>query len=121
MTGAPFRFLGGINMSLATRLNQLRLKRGKSLQEVADAMDVSKTHIWELEKGRSENPSLDMLKKLSDYFEVSIRTLVGEDMDASEDDGLVKMFRQASQLGPRDREILESMIKSMTKGKDEIG
>jgi transcriptional regulator with XRE-family HTH domain len=113
--------MGGINMSLSTRLNQLRLKKGKSLQEVADAMEVSKTHIWELEKGRSENPSLDMLKKLSDYFEVSIRTLVGEDMDASEDDGLVQMFRQASQLGPRDREILESMIKSMTKGKDEIG
>lgn len=32
------------------RLKRLRLARGMSLQQFADAVDLSKTYIWELEK-----------------------------------------------------------------------
>lgn len=102
-------------MSLATRLNQLRLKKGSSFQDVADKIGVSKTHIWELEKGRSENPSLEMLTKLADYFNVTIRYLVGEDVTATDDQQLEKMFRQVGSLGENDREFLDDMIKNMMK------
>lgn len=102
-------------MSLATRLNQLRLKKGKSLQEVADAICVSKTHIWELEKGRSENPSFEMLTKLADYFKVSIRYLVGEDHESKDDPQLERMFRQVGDLDDRDRALLDDMIANMIK------
>lgn len=102
-------------MSLATRLNQLRLKKGKSLQEVADAIGVSKTHIWELEKGRSENPSFEMLTKLADYFKVSIRYLVGEDHESKDDPQLERMFRQVGELDERDRALLDDMIANMVR------
>nr|WP_015061891.1 helix-turn-helix transcriptional regulator [Sulfitobacter sp. DFL14]AFK89169.1 hypothetical protein [Sulfitobacter sp. DFL14] len=102
-------------MSLATRLNQLRVKKGASFQDVADKIGVSKTHIWELEKGRSENPSLEMLTKLADYFNVTIRYLVGEDVTATDDQQLEKMFRQVGSLGENDREFLDDMIKNMMK------
>lgn len=102
-------------MSLATRINQLRLKKGASFQDVADEIGVSKTHIWELEKGRSENPSLEMLTKLADYFNVTIRYLVGEDVAATDDQQLEKMFRQVGALGENDREFLDDMIKNMMK------
>jgi transcriptional regulator with XRE-family HTH domain len=105
--------LGGIVMSLATRLNQLRLREHQSLQELADAIGVSKTHIWELEKGRSDNPSLEMLTKLANHFGVTIRSLVGEDTESSDDEKLAMMFRQAGDLGPNDRAVLEDMIRSM--------
>ncbi len=102
-------------MSLATRLNQLRLKKGKSLQEVADAVGVSKTHIWELEKGRSENPSFEMLTKLANYFGVTIRFLVGEEIGSSNDEQLERMFRQVGELDERDRALLDDMIANMVK------
>lgn len=102
-------------MSFATRLNQLRLKKGKSLQEVAEAVGASKTHIWELEKGRSENPSFEMLTKLADYFGVTIRFLVGEEIGSSGDEQLERMFRQVGELDPRDREFLDDMIANMIK------
>jgi transcriptional regulator with XRE-family HTH domain len=102
-------------MSLATRLNQQRLKKGKSLQEVADAIGVSKTHIWELEKGRSENPSFEMLTKLADYFGVTIRFLVGEEVGSSGDEQLERMFRQVGDLDERDRALLDDMIANMMK------
>ena len=42
--------------ALGDRINRLRLKKGNSLQGVANAVGVSKAHIWELEKGRTGNP-----------------------------------------------------------------
>lgn len=102
-------------MSFATRLNQLRLRKGQSLQDVADAIGVSKTHIWELEKARSENPSLEMLTKLADHFGVTIRHLVGEEIESSGDEELEKMFRQVGALGSNDRAILDDMVKGMLK------
>ena len=102
-------------MSLATRLNQLRIRKGASLQEVADAIGVSKTHIWEMEKSRSKNPSIEMLTKLADYFGVTIRFLVGEEVGVSGDEQLERMFRQVGELDYRDRALLDDMIANMAK------
>lgn len=102
-------------MAIAARLRELRMKKGKSLQEVADAVGVSKTHVWELEKGRTENPSLEMLTKLADYFKVPIRSLMGEDFESAEDERLVRMFRQVGELSEDEREILDDMIQSLRR------
>ena len=40
-------------MGLGVQITQLRLQKAESLQQVADAVGVSKAHIWELEKGRT--------------------------------------------------------------------
>ena len=68
-------------MSLATNLKKHRLRKGASLQEVADAVGVSKPHIWKLERGDDDkvNPSLELLEKLADYFKTSIASLISED------------------------------------------
>ncbi len=100
-------------MSLAVRLNELRNKKGKSLQDVATAVEVSKTHIWELEKGRAENPSVELLTKLSDYFKVSIRYLIGEDFENEQSDDLARMFRQVGDLEDGDRAIVDDLIQSL--------
>ena len=52
-------------MSLAMKLQKLRTQRGQSLQVVADAVGASKAHIWELEKGTTRNPSIELLKSLA--------------------------------------------------------
>lgn len=103
-------------MSLATRLTDLRLKHRQSLQQVADAVGVSKAHIWELEKGRTDNPSMHLVERLADHFKVSVAFLVGEDVEAPDaDKDLQRMFRQAQQLDPREREILDDMMQSLLR------
>ena len=64
-------------MRIAGQLKHLRLRRGRSLQQVADAVGVSKPHIWEIESGRS-NASLELVGKLARYFEVPASILLGE-------------------------------------------
>ncbi|MGG9998644.1 helix-turn-helix domain-containing protein [Pseudovibrio ascidiaceicola] len=102
-------------MTLATRLKDLRIGKRQSLQDVADAVGVSKTHVWELEKGRSLNPSLEMLTKLATNFDVTVRFLIGEDYESAKDPQIEKMFRQVSSLDTHDRKILEEMVQTMAK------
>lgn len=101
-------------MSLAAKLKELRMKKSQSLQQVADAIGISKTHVYDLEKGKSKNPSVDLLKKYSNHFAVPVKTLVGEDpSDESGDPELVRMFRQAGELADEDRKLIDSMIQTM--------
>ena len=103
-------------MSLATRLFELRLKSGQSLQQVADAVGVSKAHIWELEKAKTDNPSMALVTRLADHFKVSVSFLVDEDIEAPDADvELQRMFRQAHQLTDAERAILDDMMKSLLK------
>ena len=52
-------------MTLAQRITLLRSNRDQSLQQVADAVGVSKAHIWELEKGRTDNPSMALVTRVN--------------------------------------------------------
>ena len=42
-----------------------RNKRGMSLQDVADEARSTKAHIWDMEKGRSRNPTAETIFGLS--------------------------------------------------------
>ncbi|MDZ4813205.1 MAG: helix-turn-helix transcriptional regulator [Pseudomonadota bacterium] len=102
-------------MSFASRLKLLRLHSGQSLQDVADKVGLSKPHVWELETGKSKNPTKDVLEKLSVHFGKSIAYLVGESDDAEDDAKLGVMFRELRALGSRDRDLIETLIQDMRK------
>jgi len=111
-----------VTATLAQRLKELRLRKKESLQEVADAINASKAHVWELETGKSKNPSIELLTKLANHFQSSVAQILGEDPNSSkEDPDLVAMFRDLKSLTKRDREILRSTIVSMKKIKDDDG
>jgi transcriptional regulator with XRE-family HTH domain len=65
-------------MAIGDRLKEMRIRRGESLQQVADAIGASKAHIWELESNRSKNPSLDLLQKLAGHFRTTVSYLIEE-------------------------------------------
>jgi len=101
-------------MSLGLRIADLRRKKGQSLQQVADAVGVSKAHIWELEKERTDNPSMALVTRLANYFSVTVSFLVGEDLEASDADmDIQRMFRQAKELEPHERAIIDDMMRSL--------
>ena len=98
-------------IKLAARMNQLRLRKGESLQEVATAVGVSKAHIWELEKGRADNPSMGLVARLAEHFGVSVAYMIGEDPGSPDADvELARMFRQAQELDDTDRALLDQLL-----------
>src|SRR5688572_8061901 len=98
-------------MSFARQLHDLRIRHSMSLQDVATAVGISKAHVWNLEKGLSENPSIELVVKLADLFRVRVADLVGENPAAEgEAPEMVAMFRDLKKLGPRDRETIKVLI-----------
>ncbi|MDH3668975.1 MAG: helix-turn-helix domain-containing protein [Paracoccaceae bacterium] len=105
--------------ALGRRINQLRLAKGDSLQDLANAVGVSKAHIWELEKGRTDNPAMALVTRLADHFDVTVSYLVGEEIEGSnENPNLQRMFRQARALDERDRETLDALLQSFLRRKE---
>jgi transcriptional regulator with XRE-family HTH domain len=101
-------------MPLADRIRTFRMKKGLSLQELADAAGVSKAHIWDLEQNRSKNPSLELLTKLADRLGVAVKDLVGENPEGEEEGSrVVGMYRELKDLSDRDLDVIQQMIERL--------
>lgn len=99
-------------MSLAATLRTLRAQKKLTLQEVADQLGVSKPHVWELEKGKSQNPSAETLLKLSRLFSVSIDTLLNNNVDSEQSQGLSALFRtvDSAELSRDEVAIIQQVV-----------
>lgn len=62
-----------------SRLKQLRLERGLTIQNMAEVLGLSQGSYNYYELGKTE-PNIATLKKLADYFCVSIDYLVGAEV-----------------------------------------
>jgi len=103
-------------MHFAQQLHDLRLAKRLSLQDVATAVGISKAHVWNLEKGLSDNPSMDLVVKFADLFRVRVADLVGENPDAAaEPPEMVAMFRDLKSLDPRDRETIRVLMEQLKR------
>jgi transcriptional regulator with XRE-family HTH domain len=101
-------------MQIGESLFSLRQKTGESLQEVADKVGLSKAHVWELEKGRSKNPSFELVRKLAVHYGVGIDVLTGTaDEPAADELQIGRLNRGFEELSVRDRQIVEQMISTM--------
>lgn len=109
-------------MSFARKLHDLRLAQRLSLQNVADAVGISKAHVFNLEKGITANPSMELVVKLAELFRVRVADLVGENPDAEDQPAeMVAMFRDLKQLEPGDRETIRMLMETMKKRREQKG
>jgi transcriptional regulator with XRE-family HTH domain len=61
------------------RIRSTRKARNMSLQDVADASGFTKSHVWELERGSSRNPTVRAVWSLANALGVSPAWLLGLD------------------------------------------
>ena len=105
-------------MSFAQRLHKLRISKAMSLQDVADAVSISKAHVWNLEKGLSDNPSIELVIKLADLFRVRVADLIGENPESSEENPeMVALFRDLKKLDELDRETIRVLMERLREAR----
>ncbi len=68
--------------NFATTFNKLRKSKGLTQKELAKALDVTQTAITYWETGKRE-PSIEMLEKIANYFDVSLDYLFTAQTDKS--------------------------------------
>lgn len=102
-----------ISRTLGPTLEKLRAEAGLSLMDVAKQVGCCKTHIWQLEKGSSANPSLKTLLGLSRLYGVTVGYLVGEYQGA--DMQAIQAYRDFHALTPPHRAVAFPVVTSLLK------
>jgi transcriptional regulator with XRE-family HTH domain len=70
---------GFCGTAFGERIKLLRKIRGMSLEAVGNAAGLTKSHVWELERGRSVNPTVNAVWGLATALCVSPAMLLGLD------------------------------------------
>jgi transcriptional regulator with XRE-family HTH domain len=68
---------------LSSRLKFIRRMRGVTQQQVADAINVSRTTYSTYERGRAE-PDVELLRRLSEFYKVSADFLLQIDIKSED-------------------------------------
>ena len=67
-----------LNLQLASRLKGMREAMGYSLEKLSEVSGVSKTMLFQMEKGEG-NPSVNTLSRLAAGLQTTVTSLLGED------------------------------------------
>lgn len=68
----------GLQKEIGQKINKLRLEKKLSMRDLGEKLGVSHAHISKLEKGIN-NPSMDFLEKLSEYFKIDVSYFFSKD------------------------------------------
>jgi transcriptional regulator with XRE-family HTH domain len=63
--------------TFAERMKELRLEKGLKKIDVANGTNLSRSTITKYEEGSRDNPTLPILIKLADFFNVSVDYIAG--------------------------------------------
>ncbi|MBY0097287.1 helix-turn-helix domain-containing protein [Mesobacillus maritimus] len=75
---------------IGKRIREQRVNKGLSLSQLAIQAGVAKSYLSSLERGQQQNPSIEILKKISIQLNVDIDSLIGEGALEHERTGNVK-------------------------------
>jgi transcriptional regulator with XRE-family HTH domain len=59
-------------------LKKLRIDKGLTRRDVSLKTGLTENQIYALETGRSNNPTLETLTSLANFYEVKVSKLIGE-------------------------------------------
>lgn len=108
-------------MKLCEKIRKLRNNKDWSQVEFSKKLGITPGHVTRLETGKF-NPSVEVLKKIAQLFEVSIDYLLDDTLDNEYDVGiknepLSDRIKIISSLDPKQQEAIMTIIDSMVKEK----
>lgn len=107
-----------MGQALSERISFFRKQRGLSLRDLALKAGTTKGHVWDLEKDKSRNPTLGVLRGLSDALGVPIHVLVGEEYRPDRLSILCRWIRDLPEEDLRLVKATVSKLREMTRASD---
>ncbi|WP_456276812.1 helix-turn-helix domain-containing protein [Bacillus sp. AK128] len=97
------------------RIKELRLKRGMSLTELSNVSGVSKSYLSFIERGKQNNPSIEVMEKLAHALKIEVHFLISGKNDDDRDVTLIdkEIIDLALEMSQSkiDKEKLRQLIK----------
>lgn len=94
------------SMSFAKRIKQLRIDNNLTQKDIADELGMTPTGISYWESGNAV-PNYETLKKLADFFNVSMDFLTGNESNKDENDVL---FRKIGKVDKKKKDLLMRIL-----------
>ncbi|MEO3946575.1 helix-turn-helix domain-containing protein [Gorillibacterium sp. CAU 1737] len=90
---------------IGKRVQELRLKKGLTLSELAERAGVAKSYLSTMERDIQSNPSIQFLEKIASVLNVSVETLIHPDEER-------KPARRAEELDEEWRTLVRDAMAS---------
>lgn len=75
---------------IGKNINQLRMKSGITLSELAERAGISKSYLSSIERNLKQNPSIQVMEKIALVLKVDLKTLLKMDIDIEKKQQLEK-------------------------------
>lgn len=98
--------------TIVDRIKDLSKARNMSIYDLEDKMEFGRNTIYQWNK---RNPSIDRVKKVANFFNVSVDYLVGEDKNSPDTPEFRAIQRGAKKLSREDQERLLGMMNAAFK------
>lgn len=101
---------------LGEKIKELRKQQGMTLDVLADAAEMSKSYLWELENRDSPKPSAEKLAALARALTMDVSFFLEEDVSEPQERHLDQaFFRNYSQLTPDAKEQVRKIMETFRK------
>ena len=78
--------------NIADHLRLYRTRTGLSVTEAAIEAGINRSYLYDLEAGRSSNPSIGVLKSLANVYGLTVAELIGDDEPAPTWESYKRLF-----------------------------
>ena len=103
-------------MELSEKIKEARQKKQLTLDELAKAVESSKSYIWQIEKDPQKKPSFDLIVKIARVLELPLDYLADEDSTmTSKELCNIRLLKLFNKLDNESRDLIEALIKQLTK------
>ena len=103
---------------LGERVREVRLKRGLTLEALAEQVGSSKSYMWEIENKAVVRPSAEKLHLIAVALDTTAEYLLAADEVTEVEAADVAFFRKYQKMKPKGKEQLRKMLKILDN-KDE--
>lgn len=99
---------------IGDKIKSLRIKKGLSAKQLAEATSLTPAYLSMLEKGKRTNPSLDIIQQLANALDTTVDYLLSDDESLTEE-----VSNEKNDLTDKDKKDIEKSLDATLKRLEE--
>ncbi|MFF2877287.1 helix-turn-helix domain-containing protein [Gottfriedia sp. NPDC057991] len=93
---------------IGKNIQDIRIKKGLTLSELAEKANISKSYLSNIERELNDNPSIQVVEKISKVLGVEFRTLLGTNTENNKlENDYIDLIKELVEIGIGREELRE--------------
>jgi XRE family transcriptional regulator of biofilm formation len=93
---------------IGKNIQEIRIKKGLTLSELAEKANISKSYLSNIERELNDNPSIQVVEKISKVLGVDFKTLLGTNTENHKlENDYIELIKELVEIGVGREELRE--------------